>query len=748
MAPKKPTTLHSYAVHIKKVCPELPSVSTLTRKLRSPERWFGRHKITFPLACTDGSTESGFETCQIFHELLPWNKLLWFVKMELKERSPGKLAVVRLPNAIVPGVNDEVHCAVVGLHWLLSQHRCVVSVEPHRRLLENYPQLFWDALKQSASVRCLALKNYEFNDESASLFLSAVSTNACLERIEWDHIEVLGHLARQPCLADWMASAASLKALRLTNIHGMSDAKVFTGALKDSPGLAELTVDAKLAADDLGNFYWSLSGSASLTELTIVGRGLQPDNNIVFLFHGLVANSVLRKLRFQQFCFELADCTLLSDMISANATLQELAFSSCHWPLCTHWPAQNETRVLCDNAKKRWGLWWRVDPFVHAIKNSASLRRLEFDENRFVDAEMGRLLAAVRENDLFEELCFRSLCRRSAIEFCNLVRDAGCTGKVAVDCCFSKCGPFVAPLGGTCELNSIRKHSFYDLCPERLQELGAVLKSSDNITALQLALSVGEVDEYCASFIADYLMSTSVLKEIDMNFDVTGKAVEIIVHGLSKNDSIEKISMRRWLDMDVSTICDWLERSTKVYHLEWLSFDEHPAVAAFLWRLSWGTQNRYRELLGELSQRLRNSYTLTHLCVEELVQVEAEWKEVKNLLNRNSSLVERAVHFVLGSTLKICATAFEVMSLHPLVLYRLQELLPVTTCEARGIIKASLQRLNLDFWRLSGVVKEEFVCGEAKASEVQIDQLGFDAWQAVRKFLTVADVADSSQPQL
>lgn len=739
--------MHSYAVHIKNLCPKLPSVSTLVRKLRSPAKWFGRHKITFPIACTEGNTEPGFETCQIFHELLPWNKLLWFVKVELKETSPGQLAVVPLPNAIVPGMkSDEVQCAAVGLHWLLSQHRCVVAVEPHRRLLENYPELLCSALEQSTSMRALKLSNYEFNEESASLFFSAVASNTRLERIEWDRIEFSEDLAEKPCLAGWMAGVASLKALRLTNIYGMSDSIVFTEALRACTELTELTIDAALAADDAVSFYSFLSASASLIELTIVGSGLELACSIGVLFQGLVANTVLRKLSLQNFCFELADSTLLSDMLSANVTLQELVFSSCYWRRCTHSLPEKETRGDCENAKQRWGLWWRVDPFVNAIKKSASLRRLEFDENSFSDEEMRKLLAAVRESGSFKELCFRSLCRWSAAEFCHLVQETGCTGKVAVDWCFSKSERFVQAQACTVS-NSIRKHSFYDLCPQRLQDLCVVLKSEDNITALELVLDVDEVGEECATFLANYLMSAAVLKEIDMNFHATSKAIKLIVGGLSKNESLEKLSIRRWHDIDVPTICGWLGESKKLCYLVWLSFDEDPALATVLWALSWVIQNRCRDLLRDLSHRLRYSYTLTYLCVEELGQKEAEWHVVKTLLNRNASLVERATCFVLGSPLKICATAFELVSWHPQVLHGVRELAAVSASEARRKISEGLRRLKFDFWRLSGVVKEEFVCGDAKGSKMQIDQLGFDAWQEVRKFLTLADVADSSQPQ-
>ncbi|KAH9367732.1 hypothetical protein HPB48_000941 [Haemaphysalis longicornis] len=733
MAKRRSTAaLRSYAAHIKSVCPKLPAVSTLVRKFRSPETGFQHHKITFPLNCTASDSKPGYETCQIFQELPRWNELLWFVKLELKETSPRQLTVAPLPSPNVPTKRQEVQRAAVCLHWLLSQHRCVVSVEPHLRVLDNYPELFWDALKQSTSVRTIRLSNYEFDAETASRFFSAISSVAGLEYVELDRIEFSGDLKKKQCFTDSLKSLGSLKTLVLTNIYGISKAEDVTEALRANPGLTELTVDVDLEMDDIDSFYTFISASASLTELTIVGRGLQPACGIEALFEVLMDNGVLRKLRFKQFCFDLIDTTLLSDMLTANATLQELSFSSCHWQFVPHWPMENERQVLFENAKTRWGLWWRVDPFVSAIKNGVSLRRLEFDDNHFLDEEMWRLLGAVKEKDSFEELRFGSLFRWSIIEFCHIMRNTGTSGKVAVDTCFSKSDLFVGAQECAIELNSIRRHSFYDLCPQRLQNLCSVLKTNDNITALELAFNEGPVHEDYALPLANYLASTTVLKEIDMGFDATDEAVELIIDGVSKNESLEKLTIKEWYlhDVDVLNLCDWLEKSPKLYHLVWICLYARPVVSV---------------LLSELCKRLQYSYTLTCFCVDESYQNEQNFQAVKHLLRRNVSLVERAVHFILGSRLKICATAFELVSWHPLVLCRVQELASVSTSEAREKIRESSQRLNLDFWRLSGIVKEEFVCHKAKGLELQIDQLGLDAWQEVRKFITVADIVDGSQ---
>ncbi|KAH9367310.1 hypothetical protein HPB48_021444 [Haemaphysalis longicornis] len=401
MAPQRSTTaLRSYAAQIKSVCPKLPAVSTLVRKFRCPETGFQNHKITFPLNCTAGDSTPGYETCQIFQELPRWNEVLYFVKLELKETSPGNLTVSPLSGTSFPAKSQEVQRAVVCLHWLLSQHRCVVSVRPHQLVLNNYPELFWDAIKRSLSVRTLRLHYHKFDAETTSRFFYAVSRITRLETLELNQIEFSVDVKTKPWLTHSLTSVTSLKTLSLTNIQGMSNTEDITELLRANHGLTKLKIDANLGGDDIVSFYEFLSVSASLTELTIIWSGAEPACTIGVLFEGLMGNGVLRKLCLGNFCFDLVDSTLLSDMLTANTTLQELAFFYCHWRFLTRWPMKRERQARFENAKQRWGLWWRVDPFITAIKNSTSLRRLVFDENPFLDEEMGRLLVAVKEKGL------------------------------------------------------------------------------------------------------------------------------------------------------------------------------------------------------------------------------------------------------------------------------------------------------------------------------------------------------------
>lgn len=310
--------------------------------------------------------------------------------------------------------------------------------------------------------------------------------------------------------------------------------------------------------------------------------------------------------------------------------------------------------------------------FVHAIQNSASLRRLEFDSNHFLDGELLRLLRAVREKVSFRELCFRRFSCLSTAEFSDLVSLTGSAGKVIVTHLYSSSRLFVDSLNQATSLAPTALHSFYDLSSALLGDVCSALATHDSITALCLFLDdvFDVVDELSAAFLAAYLASTTALKEIEMRFDATDAALHVILKGVSQNKSLEKLIMKDFiLDCaDVSTLCAWVTGNHTLYHFECRCFYLGHAKAV---------------LLSELLELLQKNYTLTFARVEKRSQINEEWLAVKQMLDRNSSLVLRAAHFALGSRLKFCASAFELVSWHPLVQARVQETASVSASEAR-----------------------------------------------------------------
>ncbi|KAK8777273.1 hypothetical protein V5799_029374 [Amblyomma americanum] len=90
------------------------------------------------------------------------------------------------------------------------------------------------------------------------------------------------------------------------------------------------------------------------------------------------------------------------------------------------------------------------------------------------------------------------------------------------------------------------------------------------------------------------------------------------------------------------------------------------------------------------------------------------------------------------------ARAVELVSGHERVLSIVQENAAVDAREAATMFNCALGLRCLtgldDYMRLAGVVKRRVQCIGGRDSSVQLDELSYECWIHIRKFLTVADV--------
>uniref|UniRef100_A0A023G977 Nlr family card domain protein n=1 Tax=Amblyomma triste TaxID=251400 RepID=A0A023G977_AMBTT len=728
--------LRSYALYLKHVCPQLSSVETLVHGLQHPASVFSYHGITFPITCTSGfgRDEGSQQVCQIFEELPLWNELLWFIKVELKEIDPGLISIVRLPHAIVSPDNFlEAERAAIFLHWLLAQHLCITSVEVDCCLLQNHHQLFCDALQLSTSLRVLRLSKLELDVRPTAHLVSAICGTCHLEELECDQLNLSG--VEESLLAsfsDFIRNSASLKMLKLTRIHKMRHVEVFMQALQGNSSISKLIVEAPLTPDSIADFCKFLASSTTLIELCLDCYTDELMDYVKPLCTALVANEKLQKITIRNHRFDLVDATLLCDMIAVNTTLKDLAFCNCEWEFLTPGIKPSGSRTAeVESAKARWGELWRVEPLVHAIRNNTSLQELVLDTNRFVGKEFERLLVAVKESASLQKLWFHHFPIRPTVGTCDLLEKTNAFDKIAsMYCCCSSVN-LSESLPRYRSLLSVTEYTFYDLIPERLGLACTALEAFDYVCRLDLHIKQTEavINEESAALLASYLSSTTSLRQLRMHFSVSFKGTVIIVAGLVKNASLERLHVYGWTftDTDVHAICDWIEQSRSLYYFVWLSTCCNAAAL----------------MVSELAGRLDKNYTLTQFRVSGCRQDVLEWQALQQLVRRNASLVHRAARFVLGSTLKRCASAFEAVSWHPDVRGRVQEMAVLSATEVSCRIEKSARRLEKDFWQLSEIVKGQIRCNAREDGVVQLDELGFDALLAVRRFLKVGDIADS-----
>ncbi|KAL1473134.1 hypothetical protein MTO96_022513 [Rhipicephalus appendiculatus] len=108
--------------------------------------------------------------CNIFEDLRLWNRFFWPVGFELRELSPGQLSLVELREASVPSERAmrEVKDAVTVLRRLLTNHRCVVSVDLNDELLKHHHQTIRGALRGCVTLTKLKVVYAELRLKSVA----------------------------------------------------------------------------------------------------------------------------------------------------------------------------------------------------------------------------------------------------------------------------------------------------------------------------------------------------------------------------------------------------------------------------------------------------------------------------------------------------------------------------------------------------------------------------------------------------
>ncbi|KAH8036510.1 hypothetical protein HPB51_000775 [Rhipicephalus microplus] len=119
--------------------------------------------LNYRSPCTGGEGR----LCHIFRDLPIWNEYFTRVNLALREFSAGELSLVetRCPQLLSCPRFDLVerewrHEAATLLHQLLTQHRCLVSVELNEHMLSGSPEpiaQICDALSSGTTLRKLTL---------------------------------------------------------------------------------------------------------------------------------------------------------------------------------------------------------------------------------------------------------------------------------------------------------------------------------------------------------------------------------------------------------------------------------------------------------------------------------------------------------------------------------------------------------------------------------------------------------------
>ncbi|XP_049268951.1 uncharacterized protein LOC119383907 [Rhipicephalus sanguineus] len=267
---------------------------------------------------------------------------------------------------------------------------------------------------------------------------------------------------------------------------------------------------------------------------------------------------------------------------------------------------------------------------------------------------------------------------------------------------------------------------------------------------------------YHAQHLAAGLGQTESLQRLDLSNEFSVAEIRCIAEAARDAESLKELHFSVIGAEDVEPV--------SALHQEWLLTGRSRLVGFSVrdedWEIltKWLTENRHlhslqvtpyssnhKVLAKSLVTTLQTNYCVTNIQLEELHLPKADWIRVKNMAQRNYGLVQCAAAFALGSWHKRAAIAYEQVSWHPQLPEVIQCMGSVSKEEAVEKMRQSTFRLRDEFWKLSGIVKEELVCnepptiGNGDGTVVQIDKLGDYMLQHVSSYLKVADIPDDEE---
>ncbi|KAL3178822.1 hypothetical protein MRX96_009494 [Rhipicephalus microplus] len=258
--------------------------------------------------------------------------------------------------------------------------------------------------------------------------------------------------------------------------------------------------------------------------------------------------------------------------------------------------------------------------------------------------------------------------------------------------------------------------------------------SCSHVNSLSLFLTPELLNVTESSVIAEYLRSTTTLRDLELRFNdirVARVACEVrreLIQALSVNKGVRRLGVygSRSDEHEVRLLADTLLSSRTLYYVTYCPLSSESVI----------------QLVRILTPNLLTNYTLVSIKTHSCFLPGSDWLPISYVLHRNCGLVKRALDFVRGAKHKYCAEAAELVQFNPRLVEKVQELIAVDENEAAFLIKARLMKtteLN-DFMRLAGVVKHGVTCHSRDDGKKQLVDIGRDCWLYIRQYLKLSDV--------
>ncbi|KAH8037257.1 hypothetical protein HPB51_009700 [Rhipicephalus microplus] len=679
--------------------------------------------------------------------------MLWQCGLGLREDSPGELSL-----GIVRIFYDDsksrkvMETVAKRLHFLLARHHCVTSLEMRVWTFWRHDPLMYDALRRNLGLRKLKLilkwsygrRPPAHNFGAALLHLKHLQELVCEgERI--DRIFIKG-------LSKFLASSWSLTALNLSSLYikYKKDADAILHGLRRNKSIDTLSINTSLLhplpyKEEQLHFEWKRYGfmaadylrrNRRLRTLSIASH-LPLFSLVRPIIETLLDNRYITKLSIIKITLEPNDIELINQLIIQNKTLTSFNIIKCRFV--------GDAGHITGNAQ---GVPSCAHSFLLALTKNKTLQQLTLTPSWFHTNECRSLVEAVASHVSLKEVNFDVSERKDAHDIYRAVRDSGAQDR------FHLRAQCILPENED-ENEDESLHFFPDSAVAFMEVTGPSGVSVDSqvfngsaqllttltsqpscshVNSLSLFLTPELLNVTESSVIAEYLRSTTTLRDLELRFNdirVARVACEVrreLIQALSVNKGVRRLGVygSRSDEHEVRLLADTLLSSRTLYYVTYCPLSSESVI----------------QLVRILTPNLLTNYTLVSIKTHSCFLPGSDWLPISYVLHRNCGLVKRALDFVRGAKHKYCAEAAELVQFNPRLVEKVQELIAVDENEAAFLIKARLMKtteLN-DFMRLAGVVKHGVTCHSRDDGKKQLVDIGRDCWLYIRQYLKLSDV--------
>ncbi|XP_070392256.1 uncharacterized protein [Dermacentor albipictus] len=495
-------------------------------------------------------------------------------------------------------------------------------------------------------------------------------------------------------------------------------------ALEKSTDISCLILDASFSSHRCGSsFKRMLARPSAPPDVTVICHNHTYRTKANIVFGALITNKTVTKLTIEGFKLGVQDSKSISKFLATNNTIQEMALVSIEWDL---------------RKQKTQKIRWHADHLAGGLRQAKSLRRLALGSD-FSAAEIRCIIEATQVCESLKELHFSVILEDDVEPISAARQEMTNNWKITI-------GQFWISV----HLNAAKQiaccHEVLS-SPDRVEPLNLIfaplghscgppnVPCGDHLTFLFLGGTYfTKVSPDVAKGLGLYLALTRSLRKLGMEFETSHDSAQTIIEGIAKNKSIEQLRIERFSvkDDDWATLSNWLIDNRRLHNLDISPPRENAAV------------------VKSFATSFESNYSVTAMKIFDRDLTQAAWMRIKNITRRNYGLVHCAAAFVMGSSLKRAAVAYELVSWHPQLPELVQYMGSLSESEAKARMEQSRLRLRDEFWQLSGIVKGQLICNApptgANGKKVrQLDKLGADMLDYLRSYLKVGDILDDEE---